>query len=157
MRQATVPQFIEVEDKIIGPITVRQFILLVIAGLIMFLEYKLSDMALFLLTGIPTAAIFLVIAFIKINSMPFHYFALNVLQTFKRPKLRRWARDLNTKTKEEKEKEELMPKKEIVSKKIVTRSRLSDLSLIIDTGGVYKGEVAQMSHFQNDLTDLEIK
>ena len=52
MRQFTVPQFIDVEDKILGPITVRQFLLLVVGGLIIFAEFKLSDMALFILLAI---------------------------------------------------------------------------------------------------------
>ncbi len=157
MRQATVPQFIDVEDKIIGPITVRQFIIMVVGALIIFLEYKLSDMALFLLLGIPTFAVFGTVAFLKINGMPFHYFILNIIQTFKRAKLRIWARERLTKVKEEKTAEELSVKEERIVKRIVTRSRLSDLSLIINTGGVYRGEEAPITSFQNDLTDLEIK
>ncbi|KKS92044.1 MAG: hypothetical protein UV69_C0039G0006, partial [Parcubacteria group bacterium GW2011_GWE2_43_12] len=32
MQQFVVPQFIDVEDKIIGPITVRQFIIIMVGG-----------------------------------------------------------------------------------------------------------------------------
>ena len=90
MRQFTVPQFIDVEDKIIGPITVRQFLLLVVGGLIIFLEFKLSDIALFIILAIPTFTVVAVFAFVKINSVAFHYFMLNMIQTLKKPKLRVW-------------------------------------------------------------------
>jgi len=146
MRQATVPQFIDVEDKIIGPITVRQFLLLVVGGLILFVEFKLSDMALFIILAIPTFAFFIIFAFVKVNGVPFHYFVLNMIQTFKKPKLRIWIRDLNISTnikdtsKISKSTEVIMP----VSRKPLTGSKISDISLIIDTGGIYQGEEVEL-------------
>ena len=44
-----VPQFIDAEDKILGPITVRQFIIMIVGGLLIFAAYKLADFGLFLL------------------------------------------------------------------------------------------------------------
>ena len=49
MEQFTVPQFIDVEDKVIGPITVRQFIILLFGGGFIFIAYRLSDFVLFLI------------------------------------------------------------------------------------------------------------
>jgi len=140
MQQFTVPQFIDVEDKIIGPITVRQFIIIIIAGLFLFLEYKLSDFALFLLLGIPTLAVFATFAFAKVNGVAFHYFMLNVIQTFKKPKLRVWIREIITNIAKEKDEKEITAPVVVAQKAPITRSHLSDLSLIIDTGGVYKGD-----------------
>ena len=48
MEQITVPQFLDVEDRIIGPITVRQFVILLVGSGLIFAAYKLSDFALFL-------------------------------------------------------------------------------------------------------------
>ena len=90
MQQFTVPQFIDVEDKIIGPITTRQFLIILTAFVISAVSYKIFDFSLFLVITIfvmSTAGIF---AFLKINSMPFHYFILNFIQTLKKPKLRVW-------------------------------------------------------------------
>ena len=48
MQKFIVPQFIDVESKIIGPITTRQF-LIMLAGLILgFAAYKLSDLGSFI-------------------------------------------------------------------------------------------------------------
>lgn len=66
-----VPQFIEVEDKIFGPLTIRQFIYLAGgAGLIAILILSLG---LFVgaLLGIPIGALALALAFYKINGKPF--------------------------------------------------------------------------------------
>ena len=49
MQQFVVPQFIEVEDKILGPITVRQFLIMLIAGILIFIVYRFADTALFLM------------------------------------------------------------------------------------------------------------
>ena len=38
--QFVVPQFIEVEDKIFGPVTTRQFVVLLIGGLFVFISFS---------------------------------------------------------------------------------------------------------------------
>lgn len=147
MRQFVVPQFIDVEDKIIGPITVRQFIILIIGGLFVFIEYKLSDMTMFLAVGIPTILVFGVVAFLRVNSMPFHYFFLNFVTTLKEPKIRVWSRETKfifQKTPQtQKEAKSAAP---LVRKEIVLNSKLTELSLIVDTGGVYEGEKSQQEY-----------
>lgn len=45
MLQFTVPQFIDVEDKIIGTITVRQFIILLVAAILIAVSYRVLDTA----------------------------------------------------------------------------------------------------------------
>src|SRR3989338_9560201 len=92
MQQFTVPQFIDVEDKIFGPITVRQFIILLVDGLVLFVFYKLADLVLFVILLAIFGGIGLVLAFVKINGQPFHYFILNFLQTLRKPPLRVWQK-----------------------------------------------------------------
>ena len=48
MNQFVVPQFIDVEDKIIGPITTRQFIIMLAAILMDFVAFKLLTFIFFL-------------------------------------------------------------------------------------------------------------
>ena len=144
--QFVVPQFIDVEDKIIGPVNTRQFIIMLAAAVIIFVEYKLSDFALFILECVLTGGLAIVLAFVKINGQPFHYFLLNIVQTFKRPKLKLWDKELSDKELrliyevEKKQKKEGEPVGPPPVKKPVSSSRLSELSLVVDTGGVYQGE-----------------
>lgn len=135
----TVPQFIDVESKIIGPITVRQFIIILADFGIVFLFYKLFDFALFAILGLPTLAMGFIIAFVKINGQAFHYFILNVLQTLKRPNLKIWDKNLTTA-----ELQAILkaPEVKIIpptpTKSAPQQSRLTELSLVVNTGGVYE-------------------
>lgn len=147
MQQFVVPQFIDVEDKVLGPITVRQFIILIVGGGIMFVEYKLADFTLFIFEGLTTLVLTILVAFLKINGRPVHYFLLNFLQTVKRAKLRVWDKTLTT---AELKANLKTPPPEVVqivpTKKIIGSSKLAELSLIVDTGGVYHGEEEQSTN-----------
>ncbi|MDD4901366.1 MAG: PrgI family protein [Patescibacteria group bacterium] len=138
MQQFVVPQFIDVEDKIIGPITTRQFIVMLVGFLIIGISYKIFDFSLFVTFGLVVFAISGVIAFLRINGRPFHYFILNLFQTFKRPKLRIWRHvfyqpDIEVKSSG-------LPTAKALAEKHYTSSRLAELSLIVDTKGAYRGE-----------------
>lgn len=139
MQQFIVPQFIDVEDKIIGPITTRQFIILLVGTLIIGVSYKIFDFTLFVTFGLAVLAVTGTFAFLKINGRPFHYFVLNLLQTFKKPKLRIWyfvANEFDYKI----EKMSLTVASNLAPEKRYTASRLAELSLIVDTRGAYRGE-----------------
>ncbi len=138
MQQFTVPQFIDVEDKIIGPITVRQFIIMLVGILLIAACFKLFDFTLFLLLAILIFAISCTFAFVKINGAPFHYFSLNLVQTLKKPRLRVWRKDdtlVNAL-----EIENPAPVVASVARHHYSASRLNELSLIVDTQGSYQGE-----------------
>ena len=95
MQQFVVPQFIDVEDKIFGPITTRQFLILLVAGLITFVVYRFADFMSLILTLVFLDGGALILAFVKINGQTFHYFILNVVQTMRKPKLRLWNKALS--------------------------------------------------------------
>lgn len=105
-----------------------------------FLVYKLFLFSWFLVIAVINLAIFGTVAFIRINGQPFHYFFLNLLQTFRKPSLRVWRREVTPdEIKIAITEVKILAPKPIVKKEIGL-SRLSELSLIIDTGGAYKGE-----------------
>jgi len=138
MQQFTVPQFIEVEPKIIGPITTRQFLIFLVAALFIFLCYKLFDFTAFVLLSVLIFIISGVFAFLKINGRPFHYFLLNLLQIFKKPSLRVWNHTAITL--ENKEEKNIKYENVLPPDKYFAKKRLAELSLIVDTKGKYKGE-----------------
>lgn len=138
--QFVVPQFIDVEDKILGPLTVRQFILILFWGIFGFLLSKMFSMITFIFIAIFWSAFIFMLAFVKINGRPFHYFILSILQSLRLPKLRVWH-------KEDTEYEyrfampaAVKPKAPIATKQALTASRLTELSLVVDTGGAYTEE-----------------
>ncbi|MDO9509931.1 MAG: PrgI family protein [Candidatus Magasanikbacteria bacterium] len=141
MNQFVVPQFIDVEDKIIGPVTTRQFVILLTASLIIFIAFKLADTALFIFLLCVIGGFALVLAFIKINGQPFHYFLLNIFQTLRRPSIRIWDRRYTDK--ELKDIQELRKIAPIAEKRTphkTSHSRIRQLSLAVNTGGYYGSE-----------------
>lgn len=132
-----VPQFLDIETKIIGPITTRQFLIMMVAGMIDFIVYKLFLFNTFLAISIVVTGILGIIAFVKINGMPFHFFFLNLVQTLKRPKLRLWQKE-ELAALPQAEKAEI--KREFIAKAPILTSRLSVLTLVVNTGGAYREE-----------------
>lgn len=66
-----VPQFIEVEDKIFGPLTLKQFIYLAAGGAISFMFFHFFPIYVALFFIVPTAGLALALAFYKVNNKPF--------------------------------------------------------------------------------------
>jgi len=138
MQQFTVPQFIDVENKIFGPITTRQFLIFLSGAIIIAISYKAFDFSLFLLVSIITFIIATVFAFVKINGRPFHLFVLNLIQTIRRPSLRVWNNRLIINEMAE-EAPIVKAEEKAEPKELYKESRLAELSLVVDTKGRYKG------------------
>lgn len=141
MRQFVVPQFIDVEDKIFGPITTRQFLIVLVAGLILFICFKLADITLFIFLAAVIGGAALVLAFVKINGQAFHYFLLNIVQTLRRPSLRIWNKLYTDKQLQEYIKMSNVAVAEAPAPiQRISYNRIRDLSLIVNTGGYFKPE-----------------
>jgi hypothetical protein len=97
MQQYNIPQFVDSEDKIIGPITIRQFAVLAIGVVIGgFLWYFKPNIPVFIITIIPVVVASITFAFIKINGQNFDIFLTNVSIYILKPKLFLWSRDIDT-------------------------------------------------------------
>jgi hypothetical protein len=139
MRQFVVPQFIDVEDKIFGPITTRQFVILLAAGIILFLVFRFGDLALFITLLVIIGGLALLFAFVRVNGQAFHYFLLNIIQTFRKPGLRVWRKSYTV--------DELNYYRKLGEVGDITpeptappvrRARIQNLALLVNTGGAYR-------------------
>lgn len=135
--QFAIPQFIEIEDKVIGPLTVRQFIFLVIGGVLMVIYWSLADLGLFIVLALMTVAVVVAFAFVKINGRSFQIFLIAFLQFNTRPRLRTWYRETGVqrlKTSLKKKNKIVIKKEEEVYSggKRLVRSQLEHLSSILD-------------------------
>jgi hypothetical protein len=141
MAQFVVPQFIDVEDKILGPITTRQFSIMMVTGLVGFIVFKLASFPVMLAINLPLIGAAIVLAFVRINGQPFHFFLLNFVQTIKRPAVRIWNKELTDAEIIALSKvEPPPPPPPKIYKEAPTTSRLSELALQVNTGGVYNPE-----------------
>jgi len=87
-----VPQFIDIEDKIIGPLTLKQFLFLAGAGLLIFLLYSILQFWLWIMVSIVIAAIGMGFAFVKVNGQNLSRVVWNGLRYLLRPRLYVWQR-----------------------------------------------------------------
>lgn len=131
------PQFIDAENKIFGPITTRQFLIMMVAGMLDFIFYKIFFFNIFIVIAVITTGVFGIFAFLRINGVAFHIFFLNLVLTLRRPRLRLWHKE-EIKSLPPVEKVEI--KKEFIPKPAISSSRLTSLSLVVNTGGAYKEE-----------------
>ncbi len=126
-----VPQFIEVEDKIFGPLTVTQFIYL--AGGVGFLVALLLVLPIWLavILGGPIAVFGAALAFYKVNDRPFVVALQAGVEFFLRDKLYVWDK---TKKEQEKIKPEEVTKESDALKYVpaTTSSKIKDLSWSLD-------------------------
>jgi hypothetical protein len=88
-----VPQFIEVEDKILGPLTLKQGIYLAGGGGIIVVLFTLLPRPIAFLLGIPVAAFSAALAFYKINNKSFIYIIEAFVRYFTGEKLYIWKKE----------------------------------------------------------------
>ncbi|MCC6563579.1 PrgI family protein [Candidatus Uhrbacteria bacterium] len=106
-----------------------------------FILYRVFPLVQFIFGAVIVAAVAGTFAFLKINGQPFHLFFVNFVQTRTRPKKRVWNKEKDTA-----ELKALIVKPPEVAKIVMATksrpesSRLRDLALTVNTGGVYNPE-----------------
>lgn len=126
--QFKVPQFIDIEDKVIGPLTFRQFAYLSGGAGFIYISFKILPF----LFGLIAAAIFgslaFALAFVKYNNKPF----INVMQSFilfySRSRLYLWRKEYPNVSKVR------VPQKQVdTNRSQLTDSKLKTLSWSLDS------------------------
>lgn len=125
--QYQVPQFIEIEDKIIGPLTLRQFMWLGGGGGLGFILFQVIKPSFFAPLFFLVMAVAIVFAFVKVNGRPFTSFLGSLMNFTTRPTFYIWKRIPKT------EKSGLVKEEEMIVQKTSTNeSRLKELTRTID-------------------------
>jgi hypothetical protein len=155
MQQFVVPQFITVENKIFGPVTVRQFMILLVAGGLIFIFNRLFQLYLFAVLTFLVGGTALIVAFVKIRGQTFHYFLLNFFAYLRLPNMRIWNKvytdtELNALRNEY---ADVVAVKEHLQRR-PDRSHIRQLSLQVNTGGYYKAVQDHSSDAGVDHIDI---
>ncbi len=87
-----IPQFIDKEDKIVGPLTAKQLGWSFGAGGVLLMLWAILDISAFIMASIPVAAVFGALAFYRPNNMSLIAFLFASVQFFFRPKMYIWKR-----------------------------------------------------------------
>ena len=130
---ASVPQFIDVEDKIAGPLTWRQLLWMIGMGAVLLTFFNLFDMALFIIVAVPTVLLFVAFAFYRPNGFPMTTFVFYMILFLFRPKISVWERPVKERPVAK------VPEKKIVpltaSQKRIDQTQLTALARILDSHG----------------------
>ncbi len=128
--QFQVPQFTEIEDKVIGPFTLKQFFYLLAAGIIIFALYKLFNVFITIIIGVPIGALAIAMAFIKVNNQPFLKAIKNVIGFLRKPDFYVWRKPVARKAKEETP--QIIEKVPAGKSKLIKKDTLQDINWKIE-------------------------
>lgn len=93
MSQFQVPQFIETESKIVGPLTLKQFLYLGVAGLLSFFLFFVLQTFFWIVITIILGLIAASFAFIKYNGRPLTSILKSAFFYYWNPRLYLWKRE----------------------------------------------------------------
>lgn len=86
--QFAVPQFVDIEDRLIGPLTLKQFLmLLATGGGVLFVWSIFGVGILFFLLGIPVAIFGVALTFGKFNGRPLYVYLLPLVSYLSSPRV----------------------------------------------------------------------
>ena len=139
-----IPQNVLIEDKLVGPLTLKQFLYLLGGGSIIFIAYQYYAkfylyLIEFVLISLVAAFLTIAFAFAKVNGRPFSIFVQNLFKFIFVPKVRSWHKEPRHYVKAIKikaddiktTKEELHERK----KPGEFKTQIEKLANILDTGG----------------------
>jgi hypothetical protein len=122
--QFKVPQNIDMQDKIIGPLTLPQFFYLLFGGVIIYILFNklvLNGLTfIFVILAVPIGLFSLAMAFVKVQDRPFPSFVMAAIKYMSLPRARVWQH-----VSEEQKKPMVAPRKAEAPK--VAAKRLDDL------------------------------
>jgi hypothetical protein len=88
--QFQVPQFIEKEDSVVGPLSLRQFIFIAVGGGISAILFFILPMGIWIIFFLIIAITTLALAFIKINGRSFSNILISAFNFYWKPQIYIW-------------------------------------------------------------------
>jgi hypothetical protein len=133
--QFNIPQFIDKEDKIVGPFTAKQLGWMFGGGAILLVLWNLLDLSAFILSAIVVAGIVGAFAFYRPYNQTFLSFLISLFNFGVRPKDYLWKRAYNKnaliiKKVHKKTTQEI--KEEKTNKKSIDKNKITEISQILD-------------------------
>lgn len=149
MGEYKVPQNVETEDKILGPLSVKQFIYVIIALMWAFLMWRIFSFAivLALIFAFPVTGFFLLLGFGQREGVPFEDYIVAFIRYLIVPRKRTWIKDDK---KDVIVKEAEKPKERLEKENAVSVGQLKQLANIIDTRGNFKDPTVQLPDDDNE-------
>lgn len=128
-----VPQFIEQQPKIIGPLTLPQFLYLAAAGALSFIAFYVFNFFFWLMVTAVLIGTAIALAFVKINGQGLPKTLQSAFSYWWRPRTYTWQREIAKTTLDIKEVEKL----EEIRNQMSIQEKLKSIALNITTGKIF--------------------
>lgn len=129
MPQYQIPQFIDIEDKILGPLTIRQFFYFLAAAAIGFVLWNFLTFQYFLIAMVIIGGLSVMFAFVKINGKSFNAFVHNLVSFIFSSQRYLWKKEIPVAVSQEKHQEKKQ-KNDVA--KIMSENELKNLASSLD-------------------------
>ncbi|MBI4022512.1 MAG: PrgI family protein [Candidatus Andersenbacteria bacterium] len=87
-----VPQFVDIEDKIIGPLTLKMFAYYAVAGMLLVPLYVSLDISLFITLGLPIVGVAALFAHVRIQGQQLIWVLVHATTFYVNPRVYLWRR-----------------------------------------------------------------
>lgn len=132
-----VPQYIDIEDKVAGPLTMKQLGWMILMGIILLILWNVLPFAGFLVVGFPVVIFFVALSFFKPYGQPMGSFLIHGITFLFKPKIYIWRRtpqNIISIPQKAKAVVHSAPEKQLSSK------NLKDLAQLLDSEGTQYNE-----------------
>lgn len=144
MAEFQVPQFIEEQPKIVGPLTISQFLYLGAAGGISIIGFYVLTFTLWLLLSLVVVGVGAALAFVKINGDALPKVLLSAFQFVWKPRQYTWQRAMEKTTLDTSELEKI----QAVRNNISIQDKIKALAQSITTGSILKSTNKAAERYQ---------
>ena len=125
-----VPQFIDIEDKIVGPLTAKQLGWMAAAGVLLLIFWRTLDTSAFIIIAVIIVAIFGALAFYRPYNQSLLKFVMSSFYYFLKPRIYVWKRDYDNMSMR---KAVSKPKAEkVFQKKTLDKNKLEEITKRLD-------------------------
>ncbi|MFC1656395.1 PrgI family protein [Patescibacteria group bacterium] len=132
--QFQVPQNIDMEDKIVGPLTLKNFLILIFGGMFIYVIFLLPiPRSISIIISIPLIFALIAITFIKVQDQSFSKFFVSLIYYWLRPKQRVWNQKQSKPTVNIKDK--IKKPEHHISKQLPNKQSIEKLAEVVDTKG----------------------
>ncbi len=147
MGQYKVPQDVEAEDKLIGPLSLRQFIYIIIALAWGGLMWRILgfNLIIMIIAILPVSSFFILLGVGRRQEQSFENYFVAFVRFMFVPRIRVWDKDTSHDMIVKAE----IKTPEIIQSKNVSRGSLAQLALIMDTHGAKKDPTIQLQDENN--------
>lgn len=128
----SVPQYIDIEDKVAGPLTAKQLGWMILLGISLLIMWNMFSKSLFFIIAIPLTILLIAMAFYKPYGQPLGSFIIFGILYFFRPKIYFWKRTTQKMNSGGQKKQ--VVENQLVDKKITSES-LRNLARFVDSEG----------------------